>query len=142
MRSLKKTVVKGKDGVYVRGEVWSNARYRKDMDRRNQYNRETYKQIQVRLRRETTPDLLNWITLIPNFNEYIRDLMRADLQRRMDAGEIELDMQTGEIKVLKQPEDIELTGDSCSDWNREEPLPEGSTLWNIELPKGRKKKEK
>ncbi len=139
MRSLKKTVVKSKDGVYVRGEVWSNARYRKDMDRRNAYNRENYKQIQLRLRRDTTPDMLNWITLIPNFNEYIRDLVRADLKKRIEAGEIELNMQTGEITVLKAPEDIELMGDACADWNCD-PLPEGTDIWNIVLPKGRKKK--
>ena len=141
MRSLKKTVVKGRDGVYVRGDVWSHERYKKDLDRRMAYNRKNYKQVQVRLRRETTPDMLNWITLIPNFNEYIRDLMRADLKKRIDAGEIDLDMQTGEITVLKAPGDIELKGDSCSDWNCKS-LPEGATdIWNIALPTGRKKKK-
>lgn len=141
MRNTKSTVVKSKNGVYVRGEVWSPERYRRDMDRRNAYNRKTYRQIQVRLRRDTTPDILNWAEIIPNFNLYIRDLIRADLKKRIKRGEIELDMKTGGIKVLKPMKDIEPMRTECDDWNiDEESLGKAEDIWSIKRERGRRKK--
>lgn len=145
MRSTKSTVVKGKDGVYVRGEVWSKERYRKDMDRRNKYNRETYRQVQVRLRRDTAPDILNWVTLVSNFNEYVRDLIRADLQKRIKRGEIAVDDQTGAVTVLKKPAKLDISGepgDVSDSWNLES-LPEGAAdIYSIKLKAGPDKKKK
>ena len=83
------------------------------------------------IRRNVAPDILNWLVLVKNVNQYIRCLIREDMQNRIEAGVIDVNSKTGEVTILKpQYIDMEMLGTVCSEWNCE-PLPGGVTIWDL-----------
>lgn len=128
--------MRNKSSMTENQNVMNNAemKNKKDWTRQNKYNREKYKQTQIRLRKETYPHLLNWVELVPSFNVYIRGLMQKDMLERQERGEIEIDPETGEIRVTGETEGIELKADGCSKWNLTGELPgDAEDIWSIDL---------
>lgn len=46
------------------------------------YNKETYKQFKFNVNRNTESDLIEYIETLPNKNQYIKDLIRRDMESK------------------------------------------------------------
>lgn len=106
LRNTKSKVVIGKKEVFANGRVYDKEVYKRNQEYRVNWNRQKNKQIQVRLRKDKYPDVINWLSMQTNFNEYVRELMKADMERLEKEGKIKIDKDTGAVTVLCDPAEI------------------------------------
>ena len=82
MNDTKKKAKSNKDAVYAQGRLWSKESFESYRKYQNQYNKEHYRQIVIRLNNETDKELIDWLSSQENLAGYIKQIAREDMEKK------------------------------------------------------------
>lgn len=58
--------------------VYNEAKYRAN----TKYNKKTYKDIKIRIRKDNEQDILSYLSVQKSINEYIKNLIKEDMKNK------------------------------------------------------------
>lgn len=84
MKSTKKKAVASKksDEIFANGRVWTKEQLSSYREYQKEYIKSTYRSFLFRCNSEKESDLIEWLQMQDNLAAYLKDLVRADMDKK------------------------------------------------------------
>lgn len=85
LRSTKKRAVEKDEMIFAQGKMWSKKSYMHFRQYQTEYNKKRYRMFGIRMLNDADKDLIKYLESKDNLNDYMKDLIRKDLNKTKKA---------------------------------------------------------
>ena len=85
LRSTKKRAVEKDEMILAQGKMWSKKSYMHFRQYQTEYNKKRYRMFGIRMLNEADKDLIKWLESKDNLNEYLKNIIRKDMEKSKKA---------------------------------------------------------